>query len=550
MSSGTLVQMNEAIEYFKSFTGQKDEVAQRYLGLTENVAEHAIQLFYDSPDLALGLEPSSLNSTKNSSDLSQPQVVPKHKKNNVDFVNIDDDNDSMDHENDDVIISDVRKIGSERGNIQDVENDELVARRIQAEIYGGDTSITSNDTEGVRAPMERRKEILVGGGDEVWQAENSHISNLQRARGGLYSRPGIFNQPLAPSIWESGIDPNSLRHGHLPLTSGAPTSSSKAARLAELFRPPFEIMRQISWETAREQGKIERKWIIVNVQDQSIFDCQQLNRDIWKDPGIKEAIKENFIFVQYSNDDPRASQYIQFYFQNSSINEAYPHIAIVDPRTGEQVKIWSGRPVPQASDFLMQIYEFLDRYSLDITKKNPVPIQKPDNKNALDVKRMTEQEMLEIALQNSLSNTEELTLAKGESDHLKNSQSEPEKGKGKEVIGNPNSVDNTEEENISLDSPFAKISSTSIHIEPSVGPETTRIQFKHAGGRIVRVFNVNDPVLRIYEWLKSEPVEERSGVEFELKTMGKDLINHLDESINECGLKNGTVMVEFVESDD
>lgn len=48
--------MNEAIVYFKSFTGQKDEVAQRYLGLTENVAEHAIQLFYDSPDLALGLE--------------------------------------------------------------------------------------------------------------------------------------------------------------------------------------------------------------------------------------------------------------------------------------------------------------------------------------------------------------------------------------------------------------------------------------------------------------------------------------------------------------
>lgn len=91
-----------------------------------------------------------------------------------------------------------------------------------------------------------------------------------------------------------------------------------------------------------------------------------------------------------------------------------------------------------------------------LQKKIQFPIQKPDNKNALDVKRMTEQEMLEIALQNSLSNTEEHTLAKGESDHLKNSQSEPEKGKGKEVIGNPNSVDNTEEKNISFRFAFRK----------------------------------------------------------------------------------------------
>lgn len=62
------------------------------------------------------------------------------------------------------------------------------------------TSITSNDTEGVRAPMERRKEILVGGGDEVWQAENSHISNLQRARGGLYSRPDLYLYLKIPII--------------------------------------------------------------------------------------------------------------------------------------------------------------------------------------------------------------------------------------------------------------------------------------------------------------------------------------------------------------
>ncbi|POS86364.1 hypothetical protein EPUL_000568 [Erysiphe pulchra] len=540
MSSSAIIQMNEAIEYFKSFTGQKDEVAQRYLGLTENIAEHAIQLFFDSPDLALGLEQPSLNTSNNNTNLTQAE--PKREKSYADIVNIDDD--------DDVIISDVRKKVTSRENALDVEDDESIARRIQAEIYGGVGASTSHDMDGVRAPMERRKEVLVGGVDEDWQGVSSHTSNLYRGRAGLYSRPGVFNQPPAPSIWESGLDSTSLRQGTIPLTEGVSANSSKAARLAELFRPPFEIMRQISWETAREQGKVERKWIIVNVQDQSIFDCQQLNRDIWKNPGIKEAIKENFIFVQYSNDDPRASQYIQFYFQNISNNEAYPHIAIVDPRTGEQVKKWSGRPVPQASDFLMQIYEFLDRYSLDITKKNPIASQKSENSGTLDIERMTEQEMLDIALQNSLSNSAEHDQPNTGPDSLVKINNDFEKGKGKEVLGNSYNVDSAAQEVISLDSTFAKISSKNFHAEPSIGPETTRIQFKHAGGRIVRAFNINEPVLRIYEWLKSEPINEKSGVEFELKVMGKDLINHLSESINDCGLKNGTIMVEFLESDD
>lgn len=543
MSSSTLVQMNEAIEYFKSFTGQKDEVAQRYLGLTENIAEHAIQLFYDSPDLALGFEQPSLNISNNNTNSSQSPAEPKREKSYVDLVNIDDDDDE-------VIISDVRNKDTSRENAVDVEDDESIARRIQAEIYGGVAASNSYDMDGVRAPLERRKEVLVGGGDEDWQGINSHPSNLYRERAGFFPRPGVFNQPLAPSIWESGLDPTSLRQGTFPSTEGIPATSSKAARLAELFRPPFEIMRQVSWEAAREQGKVDRKWIIVNVQDQSIFDCQQLNRDIWKDPGIKEAIKENFIFVQYSNDDPRASQYIQFYFQNSDNNEAYPHIAIVDPRTGEQVKKWSGRPVPQASDFLMQIYEFLDRYSLDITKKNPIISRKSENLNTLDVERMTEQEMLDIALQKSLSNSAEHARENGGPDSMMIINSDFEKGKGKEILGNSDEVDTTAQVDRSSDSTFAKISSKNHHVEPCIGPETTRIQFKHAGGRIVRAFSIYDPVLRIYEWLKSEPIEGRSEAEFELKVMGKDLINHLRESINDCGLKNGTIMVEFLESDD
>lgn len=551
-SSGTSIQMNEAVEYFKSFTGARDEIAQRYLGLTENIPEQAIQLFFDSPDLASGLESLPSISTSNFSNTSRNQAEVNTTRKNVDIVCLDSD-DPMDTEDNDAQISDVPRQVTKIPSFPDIEDDESIARRIQSEIYEGSLTGTDQDTDRVRAPIERRREVLVGGvdGDDEDPLRNeAQSTNLHQMIAGSYSRLGVFNQTPVPSLWDSNTDPAASWQDLSQATGGASEASSKAARLAELFRPPFEIMRQVSWETARDQGKKERKWILVNVQDNSIFDCQQLNRDLWKHPGIKETIKENFIFVQYAKDDPRGTQYIQYYFQNKDNGAAYPHISIVDPRTGEQVKTWPGRSVPQAPDFLMQIYEFLDRYSLDMTKKNPVATRKPENSRLIDVDRLTEQEMLDIALQNSLSNGTATEKLESDPDDLTRSSSDTNKGKGKEITEESIEADPKTQEESNTNSAFAQISSKNFHQEPSPGNETTRIQFKHAGGRIVRRFNLNDPVRRIYEWLKSQPIEEKLGVDFELKVMGKDLINFLDETVEMCGLKNTTIMVEFLNSDE
>jgi hypothetical protein len=97
-------------------------------------------------------------------------------------------------------------------------------------------------------------------------------------------------------------------------------------------------------------------------------------------------------------------------------------------------------------------------------------------------------------------------------------------------------------------SPFMQIASTNPHTEPPANPATTtRIQFRHSGGRVIRRFALSDPVMRIYEWLKAEPLEGKGGVEFELVCMGKNLIEILNSSIEQAGLKNQTVMVEFLE---
>ena len=317
--------------------------------------------------------------------------------------------------------------------------------------------------------------------------------------------------------------------------------------LAEMYRPPFEIMYRKSLEEARREGRDAEKWLLVNIQDPSIFDCQVLNRDIWKNPGIMETVKENFIFMQYAKDDPRGTQYIQYYFQGKDNEDAYPHIAILDPRTGEQLKIWSGLPAPKAPDFLIQLHEFLDRYSLKASAKNPVAKRKPDAKKETPIEKMTEEQMLEMALQNSLapaassrrdSDPDELTRSVNQLDSSNGKASEDD---------NPMTDLQSDPAGGSSNSMFASISSSMPHSEPSPEVSSTRIQFRHPNGRIVRRFGLSESVRRIYEWLKASPLEGKEGVAFELICMSENLIDHLDETIEGAGLKNSSVMVEFLE---
>lgn len=350
------------------------------------------------------------------------------------------------------------------------------------------------------------------------------------------------------------MDAETRRRNLARATGGASETSAKSNLLAELFRPPTDLICPLSWEDARDEGKADEKWILVNVQDPSIFDCQVLNRDLWKNASIRETIKENFIFMQYPKDDPRGGQYVNYYFQNRDNDDAYPHIAIVDPRTGEQVKVWSGSPVPKPADFLMDLHEFLDRYSLKAFAKNPVANRKPEQKPK-EVDKMTEDEMLEMAMRNSLNNggagsSSASSVKAADPDALTR---EDISGKGK-APANPMDladmgvpVTNAETEPAE-ESVFSRIPADKPHTEPTDPAGTTRIQFRWSGGRVVRRFTLSDPVQRIYEWLKASPLEGKEGVDFELISMGKNLIESLDKSVDEAGLKNGTVMVEHLES--
>lgn len=530
--------MEEQITTFVAFTSGSTEQAQRFLTLTDGNVEQAVELFFSNPDLGASTAP--------------PAPAPQQSNREAPITIDDDDVEDFD--------DDLQETGSRQAQGgPSVEDDAAMARRLQEEMYGGGGSSRGAaggdfDEDGVRAPMARTTETLVGPGSNDWRTDpgemNAAIAQQLFERQQRRAQPGIFNQNPSRSIWSSDDPSNSEAHRQVlsRATGGASDQTAKTNLLADLFRPPFDLISNIGWSDARDEGKEEQKWILVNVQDPSIFDCQVLNRDIWKNESIRDTIKEHFIFLQFNKDDPRGREYIQYYLSTMrDSDDAYPHIAIVDPRTGEQVKVWSGSPAPKAADFLMDLHEFLDRYSLNMEKKNPVQKQRKESKK--DVAAMSEEEMMEMALQASLANGS--AGPKDEDPDALTKSIDNINGKGKAPVGAESSMEVDEPQEPQEETPFSRIASDKPHEEPAATtPDTTRIQFRYSGGRVVRRFALSDPVRRLYEWLKAAPMEGMpAGAPFEMIFMGKNLMDEekLDQSIEEAGLKNGSVMVEFTE---
>ncbi|POR36263.1 Proteasome component ECM29 [Tolypocladium paradoxum] len=543
--------MDEDISTFVSITGVNADVARGYLQLTGGDFERAVGLYFENPELvsgvgagisggdgAPGAPPQSESRRSNIGRQDASGVITISDDEDDDAIPMDDDLDDLDDDDDG------RAAAAQAAAMAQEEEDAAMAKRLQEELYqGGQGSGPAGGVDDVRAPIARTTETLVapdpawGGGDD--EMGSAILDQLRRRR----QPPPPSGGPFGQQIWGDGSAPR---------TAVGEDDGPHARRLEDLFRPPYDLMARVSWDEARTLGKEDKRWVLVNLQDMNDFNCQALNRDIWKDQAVRDLVSENFIFLQYDKDYPDAQEYITFYFPHGSHEnpDNYPHVSIVDPRTGEQVKVWSGRPFPLAIDFHAELAEFLDRYSLAANSKNPVAKATVRKPQVVDVDRMTEEEMLEMALKNSLA-------AGGGSGGGESSRSgsTPNIYDPDALTKSPAPTGDVEEkgkgpEQAPAESPFSRISSANPHSEPANDPATTtRIQFRHSDGRVIRRFNLQDPVRRIYEWLKAEPLDGKEGIEFELKKMpqGQDLIGSLDSTIEEDGLKQGTVMIEFVE---
>jgi UBX domain-containing protein 7 len=181
--------MDDAIENFMSFTGATPDIARRYLGFTENNPEQAIQLFFDSPDLASGIDsqPSAPPIPTSTRPQQRASSAGREDASGVVHLDSDDEGEGMEIDSD----SDAAQAAA-LSRAADVEDDEAMARRMQEELYAGGDAGGSLDADGVRAPIARRTETLVGGPDGGWDPRFMDAAVTQqlrnRTQGGSSSR--------------------------------------------------------------------------------------------------------------------------------------------------------------------------------------------------------------------------------------------------------------------------------------------------------------------------------------------------------------------------
>lgn len=305
--------------------------------------------------------------------------------------------------------------------------------------------------------------------------------------------------------------------------------TSTQRRLAQLFKPPFDIMARLDLDSAKVEGRLRRRWLLVNIQDATEFQCQVMNRDFWADSRVKRQVKDSFIFLQYQHDLPHGASYLNFYGADT-----FPHLLILDPLTGERVYKWPEGEVPSVEAWLEDVDRFLERFLLAPGSSNPIVTHEP----RFDPDALSEEQQIEFAMKQSIQDNTGTTAATAIS--LDDEEVQEPSDTGISVV-EPTDV-------------FSAIKPVD-HAEPTEGA-TTRLQIRFPNGkRLIRKFGLaSDTVSGIYEWLKFILLAEADasvyglGPEdrFNLSNVGSKakLIDSLEQTIEEAGLKNASVLLE------
>ncbi|KAM3865574.1 UBX domain-containing protein 7 [Diretmus argenteus] len=238
----------------------------------------------------------------------------------------------------------------------------------------GASSSRGPPADDVRAPIPQKQDILV---------EPEPLFGVPKRRRPARSIFDGFRDFQTETIRQE----QELRNGS--------TVDKKLSTLADLFRPPIELMHKGSFETAKDCGQLENKWLMINIQNVQDFACQCLNRDVWSNDAVRTIIREHFIFWQVYHDSEEGQRYIQFYKLNK-----FPYISILDPRTGQKMVEWNQLDV---ASFLEQATGFLAEHGqLDGPSCHAPPAKRARSESLIDA---SEDSQLEAAIRASLQET-------------------------------------------------------------------------------------------------------------------------------------------------
>lgn len=222
---------------------------------------------------------------------------------------------------------------------------------------------------------------------------------------GKYRRPMPMSERLSPD-------------GQSSLGGGA---ASRQQPLSRLFRPPVELLFDgantdpaNAFEAAKKTACEKGKWLLVSLQSNAQFASLRLNTDLWSEEAVKALIRSHFIFLQVEANSLGGQQLRTFYNVSGA-----PHIAILDPRTGEQIFKWTQEQLdslqkgaaPASKEWLKTVNDFLAQQSKGNSKSKGLGANKSSTSSSTagagaprsSVHELSEEEQMKLAIEASLS---------------------------------------------------------------------------------------------------------------------------------------------------
>ena len=141
--------------------------------------------------------------------------------------------------------------------------------------------------------------------------------------------------------------------------AGVERLTTKQKVLQTMFAPPVDIMFQGDFKMAKNAARSGERWLLVNVNKRDIFDCHALNRDVWRDDYVKATISDSLVFWSDTIENGPGQRFATLYKVAD-----YPHVALIDPRTGEQSKIILSGGQLSATDFVERVQDYVQRHTI------------------------------------------------------------------------------------------------------------------------------------------------------------------------------------------
>ncbi|KAL0867293.1 hypothetical protein Bca101_046411 [Brassica carinata] len=125
--------------------------------------------------------------------------------------------------------------------------------------------------------------------------------------------------------------------------------------LSSMYRPPVDLLFDgRTFEEAKQTSRTQNLWLLVNLQSRTEFASHTLNRDVWSNDTVSEAVVSSFVLWQVYDNTFEGKKISNYY----KIDSAPPVVLVIDPVTGQKMRMWSG--VIEAQSFVEDLSWFLE----------------------------------------------------------------------------------------------------------------------------------------------------------------------------------------------